>query len=140
MYTIDQVSLMTGLTTRTLRNYIKADILHGDKVDGVWQFTEQQITKFVYHPSVCSSIQAKHNAVVYDFLSGQNHGENEICFLLDRTLEKNEAAKLADFFCNAVNGLSHIRFAFSYKSGKAHYILKGAEADISQIMKQYYGG
>ncbi len=139
MYTIEQLSQITGLTTRTLRNYLKADLLHGSKDTGIWKFTEQQVSEFIGHPSVWPSIQAKHYAIVYDFLARQDNSEHEVCILLDRSLEESEAKKIADFFCNAANGLSHIRFAFSYESGKARYILKGAEADVNQMMKEFYG-
>ena len=138
MYTLEQLSLITGLTTRTLRSYLKSGILKGSKDTGSWQFTEQQAFEFVHHPSVRPSIRAKHHAIVYDFLAGQDQSENEMCILLDRTLEPGKAQEIADFFCNAAGGLAHIRFAFSYKAGKAHYILKGAEADISRLMKEFY--
>lgn len=138
MYTMEQLATLTGLTTRTLRNYLKAEILQGSKDTGIWQFTEEQVSEFVRHPAVSPSIQAKHHAMVYDFLARQDHSENEMCILLDRTLGEGEAKKLADFFCQAVSRRSHIRFAFSYESGKARYILKGAEADVSQIMREFY--
>lgn len=138
MYTMEQLATLTGLTTRTLRNYLKAEILQGSKDTGIWQFTEQQVLEFVRHPAVFPSIQAKHHAIVYDFLARQDHSQQELCILLDRTLGEEEAKKLADFFCHAASSCSHIRFAFSYESGKARYILKGTEADVSQIMREFY--
>ena len=138
MYTIEQLSCITGLTTRTLRNYLKSNILQGSKDSGMWHFTEEQVSDFIHHPAVYPSIQAKHHAIVYDFLAGQDNGKNEICVLLDRTLEKNKAKEAADFFCQAASGLSQIRFAFSYHAGKAHFILKGDEAEIGQIMSEFH--
>lgn len=138
MYTMEQLATLTGLTTRTLRNYLKAEILQGSKDTGIWQFTEEQVSEFVRHPAVSPSIQAKHHAIVYDFLARQDHSENEMCILLDRTLGEEEAKELTDFFCHAASSCSHIRFAFSYESGKARYILKGTEADVSQIMREFY--
>lgn len=137
MYTIEQLSCITGLTTRTLRNYIKSDILQGSKDAGIWQFTEEQISAFIHHPMVYPSIQAKHHAIVYDFLAGQENGENEMCVLLDLTLEESEATAAADFFCQAASSSVRIRFAFSYESGRGRYILRGAQADISQIMREF---
>lgn len=137
MYTIEQLSLITGLTTRTLRNYLKNGLLRGSKDTGLWQFTEEQVSEFVRHPSVRPSIQTKQNAIVYDFLSEQDQTENELCILLDRTLEECDAKKIADYFCTEASGLSHIRFSYSYKSGRARYILKGAEADVSRIMAEF---
>lgn len=138
MYTIEQLSIITGLTTRTLRNYIKAGILCGNKEDRVWKFSEEQIQAFISHPSVRPSIQAKHHAIIYDFLAGYENTANEMCILLDLTLDANKAQEIATFFCNAANHSKHIRFAFSYEKPTAHYILKGEEAEIHEIMREYY--
>lgn len=42
-YTLNEVAMMTGLTTRTLRNYLKMNVLKGEKLDGIWNFTEEEI-------------------------------------------------------------------------------------------------
>lgn len=138
MYTLEQLSLMTGLTTRTLRNYLKTGILQGSKDTGIWQFTDQQIWTFLHHPSVRPSIQAKQHAIIYDFLAEQDQTEDEMCILLNRKAEEKEAGKIADFFCREANKRSRIRFAYTYDSGKARYILKGTEDDISSIMGDFY--
>ena len=138
MYTIEQLSMITGLTSRTLRNYLKSGLLQGSKETGIWQFTEQQISAFITHPAVYPSIQTKQNAIVYDFLSDLNQSENEECILLNRTIEESKAKEIADFFCTAVSELSHIRFTYTYHIGKAHYILKGSEDDVSRIMERFY--
>ena len=39
-YTLNEVAMMTGLNTRTLRNYLKMDVLKGEKIDGIWKFSE----------------------------------------------------------------------------------------------------
>ena len=44
-YTLNEVAMMTGLTTRTLRNYLKMNVLKGEKVDGVWKFTEEEFAE-----------------------------------------------------------------------------------------------
>ena len=66
-YTINEVAMMTGLTTRTLRNYIKQDILKGEKTDGIWIFTAEEISDFISDPNVKPSIQAKKKSVIFDF-------------------------------------------------------------------------
>ena len=138
MYTIEQLSMITGLSTRTLRNYLKSGLLQGSKETGIWKFTEQQVSDFITHPAVYPSIQTKQNAVVYDFLSDLNQSENEECILLNRTIAECKAKEIADFFCNAVSGLSHIRFTYTYRSGKARYILRGSESDVRQVMEKFY--
>ena len=140
MYTIEQLPMITGLTTRTLRNYLKSGILKGCKDTGAWQFTERQVSEFVDHPSVRPSIQAKHRAIVYDFLADQDQSENELCMLLNRTVNESKAKEIADFFCKEVKRLSYRSFAYAYEAGKGLYSLKGSEADVSKIMTRFYQG
>lgn len=42
-YTLNELAMITGLTTRTLRNYLKMNILNGEKIDGIWTFTEEDL-------------------------------------------------------------------------------------------------
>lgn len=37
IYSIDDISKMTMLSTRTIRNYIKLGLLNGSKTNGYWQ-------------------------------------------------------------------------------------------------------
>ncbi len=38
-YTINELALISGFTTRSLRNFISMGHLNGEKIDGIWQFT-----------------------------------------------------------------------------------------------------
>ena len=49
-YSLNDLALMTGFTTRTLRNYIKQGLLNGEKQNGVWQFTADEIDRFFRNP------------------------------------------------------------------------------------------
>ena len=42
-YNLNEVAMITGLTTRTLRNYLKLCLLKGEKIDGNWSFTEEEL-------------------------------------------------------------------------------------------------
>ena len=67
-YTIPDIAQMTGLNERTIRNYLSNGQLQGEKVDGAWRFTAEQFSDFLAQDMVRSSVQAKANAIVYDFL------------------------------------------------------------------------
>ena len=67
-YLINHLVLITGLTDRTIRNYISTGILHGEKINGIWHFTPEEVDQFIAHPAVRPSILAKHHTFVYDFL------------------------------------------------------------------------
>lgn len=43
-YSIEEVSMMSGLTTRTIRNYLKEGLVQAAKEDGKWVFTVDEFT------------------------------------------------------------------------------------------------
>ena len=47
MYSLKDLSTMTMLSDRTLRNYLDAGILQGKKENGAWVFTSEQIELFL---------------------------------------------------------------------------------------------
>ena len=67
-YVINHLVMFTGLSDRTIRNYISSGILQGEKINGLWHFTPEQVEEFISHPSVRPSILAKNNGLVYDFI------------------------------------------------------------------------
>lgn len=138
LYTINHVSLITGLTSRTLRTYITMGLLHGEKINGLWHFTSDQVDAFIRHPKVLPSIQAKHNAIVYDFLMDNQKIIPEACMVLD--LPGVDKKKTADFFCHQItnSGYTDIRFSFSSVNGSSRIILKGHPEDLMTLIKQYY--
>ena len=42
-YTIEDMAVFTGLTDRTLRNYLNEGRLTGEKVDGAWRFSPEDL-------------------------------------------------------------------------------------------------
>lgn len=80
---ISHITLLTGLTERTIRNYISSGILKGEKINGLWHFTPEQVEYFISHPAVRPSILAKQNSAVYDFLLNSKKEKCEICMIID---------------------------------------------------------
>ena len=70
-YNLNDLALMTGFTTRTLRNYLLGGILKGEKIDGVWQFSDEDLDRFFAEPFVKEGIRIKRNGVVFDFLAAK---------------------------------------------------------------------
>lgn len=68
LYLINHLVLITGLTDRTIRSYISSGILKGEKINGIWHFTAEEVEDFIKNPAVRPSITAKNNAIIYDFL------------------------------------------------------------------------
>lgn len=139
-YTISEVATMTGLTTRTLRTYLKANMLNGEKIDGVWRFTEENFSEFIANPNIKPSIQAKNKAIIYDFLAQNDKKLNEICSIIDLYVDTEEAEEISAFFCNTINSYDAggIRFSFEREGKNVRVILRGHEDAVMDILNAYY--
>ena len=139
-YTMNDIAMMSGLTTRTLRNYLRMGLLTGEKVDGVWRFSEEQLYAFMDNPSVCQGMHAKQNAIVTDFLLMGGRKENRTCVILDYCMEWEEARRIIDFFCDRikVQGDEELRFGMERHKKNVRLILSGSETAVKEIMKCYY--
>lgn len=140
-YTLNEVAMMTGLTTRTLRNYLKMNVLKGEKVDGIWKFTEEEFTEFLQNPYVKPSLQAKNKAIVFDFLVQNEKRINEVCIIIDACIASyDEAEEISSFFCDEINKRNeeHINFSFEKNDSCVRVILRGYEDTVMEILNTYY--
>lgn len=138
-YTINHIVLISGLTDRTIRSYISAGILEGEKINGLWHFTPEQVEAFLHHPTVRPSILAKNNGVVYDFLLENKKKRQEACIILD--LPGADEKETARFFCCAINNGDYrdLQFRFDSVSGTPRVILRGVPDQVLALVSAYYG-
>lgn len=139
-YTMNNIAMMTGFTTRTLRNYLRQGILKGEKVDGAWRFSEEEYEAFLTHPAVKPGIRAKQNAIVNDFLLLNAKKENRTCVILDICTEREEAKQAAAFFCERIKEQEdeELQFGMEWHKKNMRIILSGTEDAVKEIMKCYY--
>lgn len=138
-YTLGHLSLFTGLTDRTLRNYLSSGILQGEKINGVWHFTPEQAQALITHPAVRPSILARRNAVIYDFLLNNKKKEPQCCVILD--LPGTDDRETIEYFCTRINsGSFHdLQFSFDSVSGTPRVILKGRTDEVMALVEGYRG-
>ena len=136
-YVINHLVMFTGLSDRTIRNYIASGILQGEKINGLWHFTPEQVEAFVRHPAVRPSILAKNNALVYDFLLDDKKVKREICVILDTPgVDKKQ---VAEYFCESINnsGYCHVHFSFDGVMETSRIILKGNSTEVLQLVNDF---
>lgn len=123
-YVINHLVMFTGLSDRTIRNYIASGILQGEKINGLWHFTPEQVEEFVRHPAVRPSILAKNNGLVYDFLLDTKKTGQEMCVILDTPCADKKT--VAEYFCYSINsgGYHNIQFSFDGVMETSRVILK----------------
>ncbi len=140
-YTINEISAMTGLTTRTIRNYLKSGLINGEKTSGVWMFSSKDFSDMLTNPAIKPSIQAKNNAVVYDFLVDNKKKINKICTIIDLYIDDTESNEISEFFCDTINSLSEageLSFKFEKNDKNVRVILSGTEETVIEILDKYY--
>lgn len=138
-YNINNVAMMTGFTTRTIRNYIKMGLLNGNKENGIWQFTAENLEEFFTNPNITAALNSKRNAQVFDFLADDKKQVNSVCVILDLHVDQEVAEKTIHFFCDEMcsDSTSNVKMASYREGGQTRIILSGVEEVITNIMKKY---
>lgn len=138
-YTINDVALMSGLTARTIRNYIHTGILQGKKICGTWKFTPEEVNAFFEHPSVLPSIQAKRNGIVYGFIPDRNKTTNQMCTILDLPGEDGqEVSELFRTYYNTGNYGEEMQFFYEDFEEYPRVIIMGQADDVIKILNHFY--
>ncbi len=139
-YVLQHLVLMTGLTDRTLRNYIAAGILKGEKINGLWHFTPEQVESFMVNPMVRPSILAKNNGLVYDFLLDTGKRQPGACIILD--IPEGDRKTIGEFFCYRISQgeFQNIHFSFDRVGKQIRVILKGDASEVLCLVNAYNDG
>ena len=137
-YVINHLTLMSGLSDRTIRNYLSQGILEGEQINGMWHFTPEQVEKFFTHPSVRSSILAKHNGIVYDFLIEDKRTLKQTCVILDLPGEARKT--LGEYFSYTISNGNYrnIHFAFDGVGLTPRVILSGDAKEVLRLLNAYH--
>ena len=137
LYLISHLVLVTGLTDRTIRNYLAQGFLEGEQINGMWHFTPEQVERFLAHPAVRPSILAKNNGIVYDFLMESKRTTTESCVILD--LPGVDCKALGEYFSYTIsNGdYRNIRFSFDGIGATPRVILSGDTDEVLRVVNVY---
>ena len=136
-YNLNELAMMTGFSTRTLRNYLVQGLLKGNKVDGAWEFSAEDLDKFFNEPFVKESLRIKRNSAVFDFLSQRDKKASKSCVILDIPCSTIEGNKISTFFCNQMSEAYNVEFSYDWDKGVARIILTGEENQVLKIISEY---
>ena len=136
-YHLNDLVLMTGLTTRTLRNYLTQGLLHGEKADGVWQFTDAELDRFFSDPFVKEALKIKRSSVVFDFLAERSKDDARTCVILDIPASRAQGSRISAFFCERMCDTEDAKFNYGWEKGLCRVILSGAADSVAKIMGAY---
>ena len=146
LYTVEDIAKITGLTTRTIRNYLKDGSLEGKKIGGQWRFTISNIENLFNNGTVSKDIQDNKKQQVLDFIDGVNtdmNGSIQICTIVDYYCDNIESAnQMSDKLIEVVNNDNEetnnsARYSYEYiqKEGKARFTLFGSPSFMIATLK-----
>ncbi|MEX6703187.1 helix-turn-helix domain-containing protein [Peribacillus frigoritolerans] len=141
LYTVDDVAKMTGLTSRTIHNYIRDGKLQGKKVGVQWRFTEENIDELFKDKKVENDVMDSRNTIVLEFLEKKDRHIPEICSVIDypaqeRNLADTLCKKLLDFV-NTFQENEAPKFSYQYieKQRVARFIVIGEIQQVNELIK-----
>ena len=132
-YLIKHFLLLTGLSDRTIRNYIKSGILIGEKTNGLWHFSQKQIELFLHNSSVRSAIKANNDAFINDFLSAPYRPEYQSCVIIDIPVSAKKNISEFLFYHINNNATDNIDISLNYMSNTPQIILKGCTSQVLNL-------
>ena len=131
-YDLNELAMMTGFTTRTLRSYLSKGLLKGNMTDGKWQFTAEDLDAFFHEPYIREGMRIRRNSTVFDFLADTDKKGKRACLILDLPVSLAEGQKISSFFCNEMQKAEDVFFTFGHDRGQCRVILSG---DLKQVMR-----
>jgi len=138
-YTLNELAMMTGFTTRTLRNYLTRGLLNGEKTNGAWQFTAGEVERFFAEPFVKEGVRIKRSGVVFDFLADRKKKTARTCVILDIPASMKRGNAISAFFCRQMNEVRDVVFTFDWDGGACRVILSGAADQVEKLLAAYGG-
>ena len=132
-YSINEVSRMTGLTTRTIRNYLSDGIATASKIDGKWVFSQKEFIAMLDNPYIVPAIKAKNYAPVFDFLKEDKKSDSELCLVIDRCIGDSDFEPLISKICELMNDVKNVEFRFEKKGNNIRIIFAGDEEQVRKI-------
>ncbi len=136
LYTVEDIAVMTHLTTRTIRNYLKNGLLKGRKIGGQWRFTADDVKNLMDSAAVASDLADECRQSVLDFLDGVNtdlSGDIQICCVIDLYRDQQTAKDTSDAIIGMINenkfpGAMKYDYRYDEREEKARYtVLAGPE-------------
>lgn len=138
-YSIDEVSLMCGLTTRTIRNYLKNGQITAEKEDGKWVFNTENFTGMLSNPYVRAAIKAKNNAPVFDFIEDDKKDIDSACLVVDRVVDAKDEISFVEELCKLAQNEESLQMRLEKSGSHLRIILTGKEECVRDIFNKIQG-
>ena len=133
-YSLKDISMMTGYTTRTLRSYISSGLLKGTCDNRKWIFTEADFDEFISNRFIMDGIKIKCNVQIKQFMQSMKRDHSQACFVYDLpgSMEEVECIckTLIAYLSDNENAIVTFSFYYDEPCKVGRFVFIG---DLSQI-------
>ena len=105
LYRLSDIAEMTGLTDRTIRNYLKNGDLKGTKIGGQWRFTEKNIEDLFANREFNEEIEETFDVNIKQFFENVED-RKLVCLSKNIKNEKIDNKALTEIIMNRVSDFS----------------------------------
>ncbi len=137
LYTVEDVAQRTGLTDRTIRNYLKDGRLKGKKIGGQWRFTADDIEALFRTPG--EEGESEVSEVLFDSPCAEINPDvyTVVEYQCEQTVAGDISARLRAEIENPENGFKGSRFDYIYneKEKRARFVIRGGADYAASMLK-----
>ncbi len=132
MFKLKEVMEMLNIPERTIRRHIKLGILKGEKVGGVWRFSEDNLSKYFSNATVMKSQSAVKYTEIFDYINGISKHGNDIAII--KQLNKLNLLKNKKLSQYVSSFADPFYFNIDTKFGKSVIVFKGSEKNAIELI------
>lgn len=136
LYTVADVAELTGLTSRTIRNYLKDGTLRGRKIGVQWRFTEEDINRLFTEVDAAGQKVLHPEDVISDFLRETEEGSLRGCLVLDIPCETERQQEYIDQIKGCA-GEDKETLLFAWDTVEGHQVLRVAAAGETEKIEEF---
>lgn len=137
LFTLNDVAMLTSLTTRTLRNHLKDGTLTGQKVGGQWRFRIADIENFTFKGNRRPPLPEESSPLLTEYIQSNDKSNGQILSIIDLPIDEQRASAKEFLLKDLVNwydNRSNMEYTYEYKKNFARFtILATPELMISAI-------
>ncbi len=137
LYTVEDVAQRTGLTDRTIRNYLKDGRLKGKKIGGQWRFTADDIEALFRTPG-----EEGESGASEELFDSPCAGINPDVYTVveyecEQTVAVELSARIHAEIESPENGFKGSRFDYIYneKEKRTRFVLRGGADYVASMLK-----
>ena len=125
LFTLNDVAMLTSLTTRTLRNHLKDGTLRGSKVGGQWRFRMADIENFTLNSPKKQPEIKGNEASVIEYMEERSKTGRQVCSIIDLEVDEQRALAKEFILKDLVNRFDakNMSYTYEYKTGFARFII-----------------